>query len=463
MQPAAIAPLLNEPPAGVTETVTLIGDFDEYLTQGFARPDARRADVLDGVVAGLAGTPLGRPVAEAVAKLTSGPIGFEQLSVLAGARAALWGAVHDALSAQADEAAGRRRPDWPDITVAHSADTPISAVTAARSWLNDLAVLGWNGLDHEVVSAVNQPVETLLASPEHRRLGLLLDGFAAELRACLPIATLERIPTRRWADLWTRAVLLASGHPAAEAGTVTGRFLPLGTEILEHGTVFQVRVHGLLETKDGPPIQVRASVAASKVDTILGPACWRLLSAHGVLLTALAEHRAVTLTDMPILPGGELLWDEDHAAIGDEADPFATARVRLAESVPAAVPPLERHPVALAHPVFLEGYKVGGDERHPVVFELGDVSLPVAVDRLPDSGPLNGKLVSGSAACIGLLRWDGEWLLQPLAVLAKRKGTAVHTGDWAKGPTDPKAQKAEAKAAESVNVLRERAGRLLRK
>ena len=45
----------------------------------------------------------------------------------------------------------------------------------------------------------------------------------------------------------------------------------------------------------------------------------------------------------------------------------------------------------------------------------------------------------------------------------KRKPVEAHTGDWAGGVTDPKVAKAEAKAGDAVAVLRERAGRLLRR
>jgi hypothetical protein len=65
-----------------------------------------------------------------------------------------------------------------------------------------------------------------------------------------------------------------------------------------------------------------------------------------------------------------------------------------------------------------------------------------------------------------LLRFDGgRWAVQPIAVQAtvRKKAVAVHTGDWALGPTEAKAAKAEAAAGTAVDVLRERAGKLLRK
>jgi hypothetical protein len=131
------------------------------------------------------------------------------------------------------------------------------------------------------------------------------------------------------------------------------------------------------------------------------------------------------------------------------------------------VPPLDRHPVRIAEPVLAEGYStVVSDGGAAVTLELGGNILAVDLDRLPTCGPLTPELVAASSACLGLLRWDGgDWRLQPLAVQAtvKRRPVAVHNGDWALGPTDPKVVKAEAKASDTVAVLRERAGRLLRR
>lgn len=164
---------------------------------------------------------------------------------------------------------------------------------------------------------------------------------------------------------------------------------------------------------------------------------------------------------MPLLPGGDLVWENDRARAGEEADPFATARLRLAAATPPAVTPLDRHPVRIAEPVLVEGYKSDGR-----TIDLGGATLDLDLDRLPSAGPLTPALVKASTACIGLVRWDGgRWSLQPLAVQAsvKKQPVAAHNGDWALGPTDPKAAKAEARNGDVVAVLRERAGRLLRK
>jgi hypothetical protein len=295
---------------------------------------------------------------------------------------------------------------------------------------------------------------------------VLIDGLAGELRASSPVAAMEKVPVRRWADLWTRAVLLSEpdwlGTPD-QVELVSGRLLVLGVDVHEHATVVQAQVHAVLEPAGGEARVVRAAVSACKVDTIVGPAVWSLLEDHPVLTGALAGRRWMEITDMPLLGSGDLVWQEDRAALKGSADPFATARIMLAGALAPATPPLDRHPARIAEPVFVEGYTTAktGDR-----ISLDGHELAVAVDRLPSSGPLTPKLMATSTACVGLLRWDaGRWLLQPLAIQAtvKKQPVEEHTGDWAQGPTDPKVVKSLARAGDAVTVLRERAGRLLRR
>lgn len=435
--------------ADIDAALDLAAAVDEGLVHGFARLDEERAERLAALAAAFGASPLREPVAEAVEKILAGSIADDHLFALAAARIAVFGSVHDALLARADAALGRERDVW------QGAPGPAAAAThllgGARSWLRELAITGWRGVDHDLVSASGQVIEASLAEPELRRLAVLLDGLAAELRAGSPIATMEHVPMRRWGDLWSRALLLAQDGGRAQraegAPTVTGRLFVLGVDVHEHATAVQVQVHAVLEGAGAGPRLVRAGVSAAKVDTIVGPAIWRLLAGHPMLLTALAEHRTLDLTDMPLLAGGDLVWRDAQARPGEPADPFTTARVHLAAALAPATPPLERHPARIGEPVFVE--------------DLSAVELDTR--RLPACGPLTPELLAGATACIGLLRWDGgAWSVQPIAVQAtvKKKQVAVHTGDWALGPADAKAAKA---AGEAVEVLRERAGRLLRK
>ncbi|MET8866889.1 hypothetical protein ABZW11_28435 [Nonomuraea sp. NPDC004580] len=453
--------LLDAAPEGVDAALGLVEGFDEALTYGFARLGDERAEALTAFAGALAGTPVGERLGEAVAKVAAGSVADEHLAALAGGRAALLGAAHDALLARLDAALGRTR-DTGDAAGAH-AEVADNLLAGCRGWLRELAIAGWRGVDHDLVSSADQTIEALLAEPALRGLAVLLDGLATELRASSPVATMERLPARRWADLWTRAMLLAQRGPwPGEAEEVSGRLLILGADVHEHATAVRVQVHAVLEPSGGGPARlVRTSVAAAKVDTIVGPTVWRLFGGHPTLLAALAGHRSLDVTGMPLLPGGDLIWHDDRASAGDEADPLAVARLQLGVATAPAVPPLDRHPVRIAEPVFAEGYKTDGR-----TLTLGGHTITFDLDRLPSCGPLTPALLKASTACVGLLHWDaGRWTLQPLGVQAtvKKQPVAAHTGDWAQGPTDPKVVKAEAKAGDVVAVLRERAGRLLRK
>ncbi len=503
-----LAALLDGAPPGVDEALDLITGLDDTLVHGLTRLGEAHAASLTALAAALSATPLATPVREAVDKVIAGSITDEHLAALAGARTAVFGAIHDALLSQFDTALTRPRTTWPaepteptaeptpaptsmratrpttapvEPTIEAIPASPLDSATTpatqpppepstvpghllagCRSWLKELAIAGWRGVDHDLVSASDQTVEALLSDMRLRGLAVLLDGLAAELRASCPVATLERLPVRRWSDLWARGTLLAqAGDGSGAASPVSGRLLLLGVDVHEHATAVQFQVHAILEpTGAAGPRLVRVSVAAAKVDTIVGAAVWRLLLRHPVLLAALAGRRSLEIEDMPLLAGGDLVWHDDRAAAGEPADPFATARVLLTAATAPPVLPLDRHPVRIAEPVLVEGYRPGEG------FELDGHTLPVDLDRLPSCGPLTPGLVAASSRCIGLIRWDaGRWSLQPLAVQGTRarKPFEAHNGDWAMGPTDPKVVKAEARAGDAVAVLRERAGRLLRR
>ncbi|BCY12207.1 hypothetical protein [Actinoplanes sp. L3-i22] len=454
-----LADALRATPDGLPDALALVDGLDDALVQGLARIDEERAAALESLAAAFTGSPLGDRVTDAIGKIIAGTVTDEHLATLAGARAALLGAAHDALRASLDTALGRSREPWP---AAAPVTDSAHLLAGGRSWLRELAIAGWRGVDHELAGGAAQAVQSLLADPATRRLAVLLDGFAAELRAAAPVATLPAVPVRRWADLWSRALLLSQeGYPAFAATPVDGRLVILGVDLHEHPTVFQAQAHGLLETADGAVRLVRTGVAAAKVDTISGPSAWRMLSAFPLFRGVLAEHRTVEVAGLSLTPGGDLIWDEAKVTAGEPADPFAAARVRLGAATALPAAPLDRHPAGLAEPVLLEGYAAAGD-----TFDLGGgVTVALDLARLPAAGPLTPALVASSTACLGLLRWDGQWLLQPLAVqaLVKKKPVTVYGGDWALGPTEAKAAKAETAAGTAVDVLRERAGRLLRK
>ncbi|CAL9379796.1 hypothetical protein [Streptomyces sp. Tu 3180] len=466
------ADLLTDAVDGLDEALAAVDGFDEALVGGLLRPQPGQAGALAGLADAVAGSPLASRVAEAAEKAAAGAAGEDHFVALAAARTALLGSVHDALVVRVEEAVGRPRAEESGAAPAGGGGHAANLLAAARSWLCDLARAGWRGIDHELVSGAAPVVSAMLPDPALRRPATLLDGFAAELAASCPGATLERVPVRRWADLWSRALLLTlPGAAAAPAvAEASGRLLPLGVDVQEHATAVQAQVHAVFEPADGgTPRLVRASVSAPKPDTVVGAGLWQLLRPHMSLLAAVSEGRAVELDAMPLTAEGDLVWDDARARAGEPAEVFTTARVALPAAAAFPTSPLDRHPARIAVPVLLEGYAVEtGDEEDggTVALQVAGRRLAVDTDRVPAAGPLTPEAVASSGACVGLLRWDaGEFLLQPLAVerTVRKKAVAVHAGAWAGGTTDKAGVRAEKAATDAVTVLRERAGRLLRK
>ena len=457
------ADLLDETVAGLDEAMAAVDAGDQALVAGLLRPQPAQVAALTELADAVAGTPLSGRVAEAVEKVAAGAASEDHFVAIAAARTALLGSVHDALMTQVAEATGR--PDGDPSPQPPGDVRSQNLLAAARSWLSDLARAGWRGIDHDVVSGSAQVVSAMLPDPAMRRLAVLLDGFAAELAASCPGAALDRVPARRWGDLWSRAMILTLSG-ASPQGVATGRLLPLGVDLHEHATAAQAQVHAVFEPADGSaPRLVRASVSVPKPDTVLGAGIWQLLRPHLSLLAATGEGRSVDLDAMPVTVEGDLVWDDERARTGEPADPFVTARVALPTATTSPVAPLDRHPARIAVPVLLDGYTVDTD-GDAVTFTVAGHRLPVDTDRIPAAGPLTPEAVAASGACIGLLRWDdGVFTVQPLAVetVVKKKVAAVHAGAWAGGTTDKNGVKAEKAATDAVTVLRERAGRLLRK
>ncbi|MEE1740317.1 hypothetical protein PUR49_28075 [Streptomyces sp. BE147] len=460
------ADLLAEPIAGLDEALTAVDSFDRALVSGLLRPRPAEAAGLADIARAVAGTPLAARVTEAAEKAAAGAAGEDHFVALAAARTALLGSVHDALMERVEEAAGRSRGDG--TVPAPDARQESNLLAAARSWLSDLARAGWRGIDHDLVSGAAPVVSAMLPDPALRRPAALLDGFAAELAASCPGAALDRIPARRWADLWSRAMLLTvpGAGEVPVTGRATGRLLPLGVDVHEHPTAVQAQVHAVFEPADGtPPRLVRASVSVPKPDTVLGAGLWQLLRPHMSLLAALGDGRSMDLTGMPLTAEGDLLWSDAHARRGEPADALTTARVALSTATASPTAPLDRHPARIAVPVFLEGYEARTDGEE-LTFTVAGHGLAVDTDRVPAAGPLTPEAVAASKACVGLLRWDdGTYSVQPLAVetLVRKKAVAVHAGAWAGGTADKAGVRAEKAATDAAAVLRERAGRLLRK
>lgn len=158
---------------------------------------------------------------------------------------------------------------------------------------------------------------------------------------------------------------------------------------------------------------------------------------------------------MPLTATNDLVWQDGNAKLGAAFDPIAEAAAVLG-SAPEQRPclePADRHPALIEELVYLTGYDVAGKDELTLAIAGG--ALPIAHDRWPETEDLEPADLKGSAALVGLLRFDGgRWSLQPLTV-SKKKPPLRAIGSSLSATKKSKTG--------ALLTLKERAGKLLRK
>lgn len=449
---------LRAAPPSIAPTTELLERLDDALVSGVGRLSGPQLEALASLARCFAGTPLAGALSEAVAGLSRSEFLDRHFAALAAARSAAYGSIHDALVAQASAALGRPRAALEAIEPGPSqAPPPKVAVLleSVRHWLMELAIAGFSNLEVGILLPFQATLDAIMAEPVLVRHAALLSGLLGELLSVFPAQGRPEIPTLRWADLWSRAMVLALAPPAAApARVVSGELRPFASDLRQHDNVACLVVYGALHEAGKPPRAVRTQVAAFKVDVLQGDDLGPLLAELGAkLLAAIAGGQALKISGMSLQATGDLLWDDAKATL-------LAAKVKHAEEAGAALAagrpclaPEDRHPALIEELVLLKGdaYALDKDAR---VLKIGGQPFPLAVERWALSEDLSAANLTGSKAMIGLLRFDGgEWSLQPVMIETPKGARMLGTGLAA-------AKKAK---GSNLDVLKERAGKLLRK
>jgi hypothetical protein len=460
-------PLADLAAAAVPERVALADDLvtrvDHALLGGFARLSSEGLAALEALGRAFAGTPLAAGLAGAVAGVSKSEFVDRHFLVIAAARASIQGAQHDALIAQLSAALGRPPPRLEPIPAsAAQAPPPSFAVwmESARHFLMEIALAGFANLGLDALLPFQATLDAIQAEPRLARQGALLGGFLDELLAVFPAKGTPEIPLRRWADLWTRAMVLAAGAPAPLATRpATGELRVLAADLRQHATFASLVVFASLREGSSPPRLVRAALSAYKVDVIQGEEIGSLLWLLGPnLLDAIGRGKTLAIRGVPLTATNDLVWDDDLATPTGKFSIMEEAAAVLS-AAPADRPcldPADRHPALIEELVYLAGYGVPRDTSHLLVDKL---PFPIAHDRWPDTDDLAADHLPGSTALVGLLRFDGgRWSLEPLAIDAIEKKKSVFRAIGSSlGATRGKKTKDGVYA-----TLKERAGKLLR-
>ena len=449
-------------PDGFQDAAECLAALDSGFVSGFARLDASHEAALASVNRIFRGTPLQDALESSVSALLRNEFLERHFAVFAAARAALRGACYDALLRQCADALGRPQPPSAP-PVAPESPSPAVWLESARQWLMELALTGFAKLDTGAILPFLRTLEQIQAEPQLLRLSAILTGFIDELLNFVPVADAAAVPVTRWTDLWTQAMIAALAAPPSPAPSpVSGTLALLGMDIHRQAHLISLTAHGVL-THDGQTRSVRATLSSYKVDAIIGNETWLLFPDAAALFEGLAKNQPLDITDMPLLPTGDLIWN-GQAALGKKFDVMKQAEDWFApgaQNAPSGMPfpPADRHPAQLAEPIFLKDYAVK-EEKGEISLDFGAAGqLPVALQRLSDFSDITPKEIAASAQMVGLLRFDRQrWEIQPLGVLSQagKKTSLVVSGEGAAA-----VMKKPPKTS-TIAILKERSSRLLR-
>ncbi|PCC72692.1 hypothetical protein SAMN02745121_01808 [Nannocystis exedens] len=455
---------LKTVPEPVVQTAELIGRLDEVFESGFGRLSSANLQTLASLAASFAGTPLAEPLDAAIAGLGRSEFVDRHFAVIAAARAAAHGAMHDALVAQACAALSRPRPELEAL-----ADTPGQAappraavlLESVRQWLMELAIAGFANLEVGALLPFQATLDAIMAEPALVRHAALLSGFLDELLTVFPAHGKPEVPRLRWVDLWTRSMVLSLAPPAPPATReVKGELRVFATDLRQHDHVVSLVAFGALHEPGKPPRVVRTGVSAFKVDVLQGDDIAGLLAdVGGKLLEAIAGGQGVKISGMLLHATGDLVWQEARAEVLPTKLKLAEEAAAVLTSPTALRPgarPEDRHPAVVEELVWLpaDGYSVAAKEAREL--SLGGQAFPLAVERWPSSDDLLPSDLAGSKGLVALLRFDGgRWSLQPV-MIDKGKPLPRMVG------TGLQAARGKAKGG-NLATLKERAGKLLRK
>ncbi|MGG6263135.1 hypothetical protein ACQ4M3_07635 [Leptolyngbya sp. AN03gr2] len=430
----------------INDAFTLIERIDHCLLEGLSSISPAGQQTLSDCQQILAFTPLAPLAAELCNQISSkNPMGIKAIAII---RSALLGTLHDVLLNSLRQTLGRST-DLSRIKPAPQPSHPLS--NSVQSFLEEIAWVGFARVTSDMIQSFRPVLEKIMQDPKLYNHGTMLSGLLQEMNS--PFVNAYSA-TQRWADLWSKALVCPMPKPLEPPVCESGTLYILGVSVHIHSQMFGYSAYGIL--KGSNLRQVRISQTRYRPELLPDSEVWALHKDQAQLIQAISERQVLQIQEMPILTSGVLLWDESKASAVGTFDPLQIAQKTFGiEGLPSIsfnLPELDRHPVAIAEPTYLEDYKILPDGDRYVVEKEGQ-QVRLATERLNAVSEVTIEQLLDSEKLFGILLFDaGEWMLHPMT-LETSQGL-VYTGQLAgqRLYTHP-----------TLSTLKERASKLLRK
>lgn len=276
-------------PEGVADALDLIQRFDDCLAIGFSRLGEAEREGLTSFTDAFAGSPLHDSVQDGVELILRSEYVPSAFLALGAGRAAMFGAVHDALRGQVQGVLGFSVDEAAEERPAQPPGDAATLLASTQQWLLELAVAGFKHFDASQLTPFSATLEQVQSTESLAGLSVLLTGTLDEWLVGIG---LETLPVQRWADLWTAAMVGSQqlvGERAFEA--VSGLFYPLGVDTRIHQHVISARIYGVFENR-----AATLTFSSYKVGVINGDEVWKLFRpAIDPILKALEGHASLRI------------------------------------------------------------------------------------------------------------------------------------------------------------------------
>lgn len=449
--------------AGTVSYLSIVNDYidhiDNCLLTGFSDLSEDQLSRMKSIICIFNDTPLKNVLADSLDMLTENAFSKSLFLSIAVIRNALLALKYNVLLGPGNEHPddGPGDDSFHDEIVKQGNTDPVQE--SISNWLTELAITGFKNLVEEKCTGILKTMNVIAGKKEMIGQTVLIAGLVDELfKSCM--SDTSSIPITRWGDLWMKAFInTKTADMPQKTKKVSGTLFLIGLDLKTNVNVAQLTFYGILECS-GRKYFVKIYRTNFKVDLIQDEEIWYLFHDSKTILTCYCQNKSIKCRDVVLTENNDLLLGEDNIKPGKIFHLLKKYKEYFLESTPITGirgDVFHRHPVLIELPYFLEKIKIRKQVTR-LYIELPDITIPVAMNKIDSSSPVNEKSLKPAQSVFGLLRYDaGTWQFQPLAFTTRKEP------DMCVFNFSSSAEEVDKITAKStLSMLKERAGRLLR-
>ncbi|MDH5401376.1 MAG: hypothetical protein OEZ01_05530 [Candidatus Heimdallarchaeota archaeon] len=390
----------------------------QVFSNGFSKLNSKGIETLKEINIAFSTSPLNTLISEAITGLNNNQLTSSNFDLLAIVMASIDGSAYDSLFDELNKLMENQVSlidNAKEINYTSNTEDHENFLESIKSWLIDLAIMGFTEINMDVLESFEQVMDTLENIPELMRLNVILRGFIEEITTEIPITSQDEFPAKRWLGLWLRSYLLTMQLPKENVQSIKDCKLKIiGVQKYSHDYFTLYTFHGILD-HEGNNRLIQIEAKKFTINEVSNNELLDLLnSTHPELFKGLEENLVIQVKQGMI--SGNYLILEKFKTTTTSFDIYETLAV-LFESKTISYNkqnPYNRHPLLLKYPVLCKIENITKDGTSK--FDWGDI--PIRFDKV---GTLNEKWkLANSKGIFGFIQFDNGWWISPVTILGDK-------------------------------------------